>query len=83
MNRFILYGTLGCHLCEEAEALLAPLLVEYPSEIECIDISDDDHLLERYAEAIPVLLRVTDGAELNWPMRVEQVRAFLAELVQN
>lgn len=78
MNRFILYGTLGCHLCEEAEALLQPLLVEYPSEIECIDISDDEQLLLRYAETIPVLQRVTDGAELSWPMTVEQARVFLS-----
>lgn len=77
MNRFILYGTLGCHLCDEAEALLQPLLVEYPREIECIDISDDDQLLLRYAEAIPVLQRLADGAELRWPMTVEQARAFL------
>ncbi len=79
MNRFILYGTLGCHLCEDAEALLLPLLAEHPCEIECIDISDDEQVLLRYAETIPVLQRLADGAELRWPMTVEQARAFLRE----
>ena len=45
MNQFILYGTLGCHLCDEAEALLQPLLVEYPREIECIDAVVAESLL--------------------------------------
>jgi hypothetical protein len=78
MNRFILYGTLGCHLCDEAEALLAPLLLECPCEIECIDIADDDALLHRYGESIPVLRRLSDGAELCWPIDQEQARALLA-----
>ncbi len=73
MVRAILYGTLGCHLCDDAEALLAPLLVAVSGdigsdcEIECVDIADDDALLERYGERIPVLRRVADGVELSWP----------------
>jgi hypothetical protein len=72
MNRFILYGTLGCHLCELAEAQLAPLLEALllqarVIEIECIDIADDDALLLRYGERIPVLRRLRDNTELNWP----------------
>lgn len=69
----ILYGTLGCHLCDDAEALLVPVLVAVSAEIgsnceiECVDIADDDALLERYGECIPVLRRVADDVELNWP----------------
>lgn len=78
MKQFVLYGTLGCHLCEEAEALLAPLLNEFPCEIECVDISEDDSLLARYAESIPVLRRLSDEAELNWPIDTLQARRFLS-----
>ena len=78
MNRFVLYGTLGCHLCEEAELLLAPLLGEYPCEIECIDIGEDDALLTRYAASIPVLHRARDGAELSWPFDTARARALLS-----
>ncbi|HSB96219.1 MAG TPA: glutaredoxin family protein [Spongiibacteraceae bacterium] len=82
MNRFILYGTLGCHLCELAEAQLAPvleamLLQARVIEIECIDIADDDALLLRYGERIPVLRRLRDNAELNWPFDDQAVYELL------
>lgn len=86
MPRFILYGTVGCHLCELAEAQLAELLAALQSaefaaiesvEIECIDIGDDDELLIRYGESIPVLRRLIDNAEINWPFEDAGLRAFL------
>jgi hypothetical protein len=83
MVRAILYGTLGCHLCDDAEALLAPLLATVSAtlgsdcEIECIDIADDDGLLDRYGEHIPVLRRVADDVELSWPFDAAAARAFL------
>ena len=50
-----LYTTLGCHLCEQMEALVRALArVEFT--IERIEISEDDTLLRRYGERIPVLL---------------------------
>jgi len=78
MQQFVLYGTLGCHLCEEAEALLAPLLNEIACEIECVDIADDDALLERYGESIPVLRRLSDDGEMNWPFDTADAWTFLS-----
>ena len=40
-----LFGTLGCHLCELAEAILMPL-VEHGLMVELVDIAD--HLLQKY-----------------------------------
>ena len=77
MNHFVLYGTLGCHLCDEAEALLSPLLTSDCS-IECIDISESDQLIEQYGTSIPVLRRERDHAELRWPFDNSQARLFLA-----
>ena len=80
MVRAILYGTLGCHLCDEAEALLAPLLTSVSAatgidcEIECVDISEEDALLARYGERIPVLRRLSDDVELNWPVDARQAQ---------
>lgn len=71
-----LYGTLGCHLCEVAEALLMPF-VEHGLLVELVDIADDQALFERYGLSIPVLRRNDTGAELNWPFDGEQVVAFL------
>lgn len=79
MNYFILYGTLGCHLCDEAEALLTPLLTS-ACNIECIDISESDQLVEQYGALIPVLRRLHDNAELRWPFDAAQARPFLAAI---
>lgn len=82
MSQFILYGTVGCHLCELAEAQLMPLLEVLAAqghavEIECIDISDSDELSMRYGETIPVLQRVADDAAIAWPFDTVALREFL------
>ena len=61
-----LYGTLGCHLCEQAEQLLLQLRDARPVEWQVIDIADlalDEQ--NRLATQIPVLQ--TNQATLNWP----------------
>lgn len=77
MKQFVLYGTLGCHLCDKAEDLLSPLLAADCS-IECIDISESDQLVEQYGAAIPLLRRLCDDAELRWPFDAAQARVFLS-----
>ena len=54
----VLYGRPGCHLCDEARAVLER--VGHP--FEEVDIEADDEVLARYLERIPVI--VLDGAEL-------------------
>lgn len=61
-----LFGTLGCHLCEEAEAVLQPLVVQ-GLVVELLDIIDSEEWLQRYALTIPVLRRVDTGQEISWP----------------
>nr|BFD43472.1 glutaredoxin family protein [Pseudomonas sp. FFPRI_1] len=71
-----LFGTLGCHLCELAEAELMPL-VEHGLMVELVDIAESQELFDAYGLRIPVLRRVDTGLELNWPFDAEQVVAFL------
>lgn len=71
-----LFGTLGCHLCELAEAEVMPL-VQHGLLVELIDIVDSEALFEAYGLRIPVLRRVDTGAELGWPFDTEQIVAFL------
>ena len=71
-----LFGTLGCHLCEIAEAEVMPL-VEHGLLVELVDITDPQDLTDLYGLRIPVLRRVDTGAELDWPFDAEQVVAFL------
>ena len=61
-----LFGTLGCHLCDEAEQVLQPFVAQ-GLIVELLDIIDSADWLERYALTIPVLRRVDNGHELNWP----------------
>lgn len=72
-----LFGTLGCHLCEVAEAVLMPF-VEHGLLVELVDIADDEAWVEHYGLRIPVLRRCDNGAELNWPFEAEQVAASSA-----
>lgn len=69
----VLYGTEFCHLCEQAEALLG----ELQASIEYVDIADDDILLERYGVHIPVVRRLDNNAELNWPFDAAVLSQFL------
>ncbi|MBY8950189.1 MULTISPECIES: glutaredoxin family protein [unclassified Pseudomonas] len=71
-----LFGTLGCHLCEIAEAEIMPL-VERGLLVELVDITDPEDLTDDYGLRIPVLRRVDTGAELDWPFDTDQVVAFL------
>ncbi len=72
-----LFGTLGCHLCEVAEAVLMPF-VEHGLLVELVDIGDSEAQVEIYGLRIPVLRRDDTGAELNWPFDADQVAAFLS-----
>ncbi|BAP79179.1 thiol-disulfide isomerase and thioredoxin [Pseudomonas sp. MT-1] len=71
-----LFGTLGCHLCEQAEAVVLPL-VENGLLVELLDIAERPDWFDNYGLRIPVLRRVDTGAELDWPFEVEQVVWFL------
>lgn len=71
-----LLGTLGCHLCEVAEAVLMSF-VENGLLVELVDIAESEVMVERYGLRIPVLRRCDNGAELDWPFDGAQVADFL------
>lgn len=53
----VLYTRYGCHLCEDAKALLE----RYGLAVEEVDIDGDSTLKSRYTECVPVV--VIDGIE--------------------
>jgi glutaredoxin len=57
-----LYGKPGCHLCDDALAVLRALQATVAFAIEEVDITADDALHRRYLERIPVV--ALDGHEL-------------------
>ena len=62
MTTVTLYSRPGCHLCEEARAVLERARGRAAFEIDEINIETDDGLHARYLERIPVV--VLDGEEL-------------------
>ena len=83
MTEYNLYGSEGCHLCEEALALC--MLVISDKQLNQIDIVDQETvahesktLVELYGVHIPVIEKLAkDNAKANqklfWPFTVEQL----------
>ena len=74
---FILYGSEGCHLCEDALALCHQLPV--PIMLTLVDIVDEEDLVEHYGQHIPVMQRDIDGKELFWPFDLATLTQFVSE----
>jgi glutaredoxin len=66
-----LYTRPGCHLCEEAKALIEPLLSEFGATLREVNIDDDAELTRRYGTDIPV---VFIGARKAAKHRVDPVK---------
>jgi glutaredoxin len=57
VTRVTLYGRPGCHLCDDARSVIEAAGIAYDE----VDIEQDDELLKRYLERIPVV--TVDGHE--------------------
>ena len=62
MPTVTLYGKPGCHLCDEARAVVLELRSKRRFDLEEVDVSVDPGLHRLYGERIPVL--ALDGEEL-------------------
>ena len=77
MIDLILLGTSACHLCEEAELILAAC---EQIKIEKVDIAEQEQWQEKYAIRIPVLYHTETKSELGWPFDQQQVQVFVDSL---
>jgi glutaredoxin len=50
-----LYTRPGCHLCEDAKAVMLPLLREFGATLREVNIDEDQELTRRYGIDIPVI----------------------------
>jgi len=73
MSLPILYHTDGCHLCEQAMALLTQCQVDY----QLVDIVFDQKLVDAFGIRIPVL-KNEQGQHLDWPFDQQQIQQFLS-----
>lgn len=78
-TRLTLLGRPGCHLCDDARAVVTRVLADHPgATLDERSIDDDQALLDRYAEEIPVLL-IDDRVHTIWRVDESRLRAALGE----
>ena len=79
--RLLLLGTLGCHLCEQAEDIVKECSQQHGGvTIEQVDIAESEQWQTHYATRIPVLFHPDTAQDLGWPFDHTQVEKFMSEL---
>jgi saccharopine dehydrogenase-like NADP-dependent oxidoreductase len=73
--RLMLFGTSGCHLCEQAEVIVNACL---PDGVDYVDIAEQEQWQEQYAIRIPVLYDPVTRQELGWPFDRAEVEMFIS-----
>jgi len=74
--RVTLYSRPGCHLCDDARAVIEAVCAEVGEAYEEVDITTDGDLEDRYGDEIPVTL--VDGRQHDfWRVDAARLRAAL------
>lgn len=74
--RVTLYAKPGCHLCDDARAVISRVCADLGESYEEISILDDADLADRFGEEIPVTF--VDGAQHDfWRVDEARLRAAL------
>ena len=75
--RVTLVGRPGCHLCDDARAVVAAVTADLGVGWQELSIDDDPDLRARYAEQIPVT--IVDGVQHDfWRVSEQRLRASLS-----
>ncbi|MGZ4980138.1 MAG: glutaredoxin family protein [Methylobacter sp.] len=75
----MLFGTSGCHLCEQAEVIVN---ARVPDGVEYVDIAEQEQWQEQYAIRIPVLYDSETKQELGWPFDQADVDGFIGRIAR-
>ena len=79
MAQVLLYTTVGCHLCEQAEGVLQAALASNPDlQWSPVEISEDPALVSAYGLRIPVIRLQGRDEDLGWPLDEAAVTDYLA-----
>ena len=74
--RITLYTRPGCHLCDDARAVVERVCADLGESFEEVDITTDDELADRFGEDIPVTF--VDGRQHDfWRVDESRLRAAL------
>lgn len=66
----------NCHLCDQAKAILYPLLEVKNIQLNELNVRDDAALFEQYGLRIPVVV-FADGREKGWPFTTTQIARMI------
>lgn len=76
MTRVRLLSKPGCHLCDDARAVIEAVCAERGEAYDEVDVSTDPVLMREYGEQIPVTF--VDGAQHDfWRVDPDRLRAAL------
>ena len=77
-SRVTLYSKPGCHLCEDAEAVIERVCADVGTSYDVVDISGSTELMTAYGEQIPVTF--VDGRQHDfWRVDEGRLRRALAD----
>lgn len=76
MSRVLVYTKPGCHLCDEARAVIAAVCAELGETFSEVDITTSEELIARYGEEIPVTF-VDGGQHDYWRVDPQRLRSAL------
>jgi glutaredoxin len=77
VTRLTLIRKPGCHLCDDARSVIDQVLADFPGvAVDELSILDDEELLEKYVEEIPVVL-IDDRVHTIWRVDAERLRTAL------
>ena len=76
-HRLTLLGKPGCHLCDEARAVLSRVAAELGVPWDERDVTTDDALYEEYGDRVPVVL-LDDREHGYWTVDEVRLRRDLA-----
>jgi glutaredoxin len=71
-----LYGRSGCHLCDDARAVIEAVCAELGESFTEVDIDSDPALRERFSDEVPVTF--VDGRQHDfWRVDAQRLRTAL------
>jgi len=73
---YIFYTTAGCHLCDEAIAMLSHDFKDKLEQIGLCDIANEDVLIDTYGTRIPVIEALSSSQEIAWPFTKDSLSNF-------
>lgn len=74
--RITLYSRPGCHLCDDARAVIERVCADLGEQYDEVDIDTDNELSARYSDEVPVTL--VDGKQHDfWRVDETRLRAAL------